>query len=274
MHETDQKQELIINANYELFVLLVTLLSIVNNVLWILAIEPYTRNVIQIIEYIISAFLLLDFFVRLIRARDKRAYLFRYYGWMDFLGSLPVLGLRVARLARVFILGRKFRRDDLTEVGGIIVRQRAQSTLLVVIFTALVIFEVSGIAVLRAESQSPQANIQTAGDALWWAYVTVATVGYGDRYPVTTDGRIVGILVMTAGVGLFSVLTSYLADWFRRPRKTGPRARPLANALFPKNASDGLDEIQRLLDEHQAQHEQTMAELQAKLDEIKKSLKA
>jgi hypothetical protein len=89
---------------------------------------------------------------------------------------------------------------------------------------------------------------------------------------VTTNGRIVGILVMTAGVGLFSVLTSYLADWFRRPRKPGPRARPLAGALLPKNASASLDEIQRLLDEHDAHHQQTMDELQARLDEIKKSL--
>jgi len=272
MHETDQKQALIINANYELFVLMITLLSIVNSVVWLFPLEPYARSVIQIIEYVISVFLMIDFFFRLMRARDKRAYFFRYYGWLDLLGSLPVFGLRLARLAHMFILWRKVRRDDLTEMGNVVVEQRAQSTLLMVIFLAVVIFEVSGIAILKAESQSQSANIQTASDALWWAYVTVATVGYGDRYPVTTNGRIVGILVMTAGVGLFSVLTSYLADWFRRPRKPGPRARPLAGALLPKNASASLDEIQRLLDEHDAHHQQTMDELQARLDEIKKSL--
>jgi voltage-gated potassium channel len=272
MDETDQKQAFLINANYELFVFLVTILSIVNGVLWLFPLEPYTRNVIQIIEYIISVFLLLDFFVRLIRAYDKRVYLFRYYGWLDFLGSLPVFGLRPARLARILILGRKIRRDDLSEMGGVIVQQRAQRTLLAVIFVALVIFEVSGIAILRAESQNPAANIQTAGDALWWAYVTVATVGYGDRYPVTTNGRIVGVLVMTAGVGLFSVLTSYLADWFRRPRKPGPRSHLSQGTPGQREASAYVDEIQRLLDEHQAQHQQTMAELQTRLDEIKKSL--
>jgi voltage-gated potassium channel len=272
MDETDQKQELIINANYELFVILVTLLSVVNNVIWLFPIDTATRGVIQIIEYLICTFLLLDFFFRLIRARNKRTYLFTYYGWLDFIGSLPVFGLRPARLVRVFMLGRKIRRDDLTEMGGVIVQQRAQSTLLVVIFIALVIFEVSGIAILRAESQSPQANIQTAGDALWWAYVTVATVGYGDRYPVTPDGRIVGVLVMTAGVGLFSVLTSYLADWFRRPRKSSPKVGLRVITQAPINASAALNEVQRLLEEHQVQHQQTMDELQARLDEIKKSL--
>jgi voltage-gated potassium channel len=274
MNQTDQKQEFIINANYEVFVFLVTLFSIVNSVLWIFALEPYTRSVIQIIEYVICVFLLLDFFFRLIRARDKRAYFIQYYGWMDLLGSLPVFGLRLARLARPLILGRKIRRDELSTMGGVIVRQRAQSTLLAVLFLALVIFEISGIAILKAEARSPGANIQTASDALWWAYVTVATVGYGDRYPVTNDGRIVGILLMTAGVGLFSVLTSYLADWFRRPRKPARKVLRRAGEILPMDTQTGLDEIQRLLDEHQAHHLETMAELQARLEEIKKNLES
>jgi voltage-gated potassium channel len=274
MNQTDQKQDFIINANYELFVFLVTLFSIVNNVLWLFPLEPSTRSVIQIIEYLISLFLLLDFFNRLIRARNKRAYFINRYGWMDLLGSLPVFGLRLARLARPLILGRKIRRRELSAMGGVIVQQRAQSTLLAVLFLALVIFEISGIAILKAEAHSSQANIQTASDALWWAYVTVATVGYGDRYPVTTDGRILGVLLMTAGVGLFSVLTSYLADWFRRPRKPAQKAMRRTGELIHMDAHAGLDEIQRLLDEHQAQHQQTMAELQARLDEIKKNLDA
>jgi len=181
--------------------------------------------------------------------------------------------LRVARLVRVLVIGRKIRRDEITSMGNVIVKERAQSTLLAVIFLALVIFEVSGIAILRAEASSPQANIQTANDALWWAYVTVATVGYGDRYPVTTDGRIVGVLLMTAGVGLFSVLTSFMADWFRRPRKPGLKAQPHSEALPPADTSAGLDEIQRLLDEHEVQHQQTMAELHARLDDIRNMLK-
>jgi voltage-gated potassium channel len=272
MNQTDQKQAFIVNANYEVFVFLVTLLSIVNGVLWLFPLEPSTRSVIQIIEYLISAFLILDFFARLIRAPSKRTYFIHNYGWLDLLGSLPIFGLRPARLARPLILGRRIRQEELSAMGGVIVRQRAQSTLLAVLFLALLIFEISGIAILRAEAQNPQANIQTASDALWWAYVTVATVGYGDRYPVTTDGRIVGILLMTAGVGLFSVLTSYMADWFRRPRKPARKALRRGGEAPASDARAGLDEIQRLLDEHQAQYQQTMAELQARLDEIRKSL--
>jgi voltage-gated potassium channel len=272
MNQNDQKQEFIINANYELFVMLVTVLSIVNNVVWLFPLEPLTRNVIQIIEYVISAFLMLDFFFRLLRARDKKEYFVHFYGWLDLLGSLPVFGLRIARLARPLILGRKIRKDELSIMGGVIVRQRAQSTLLGAIFVALLVFEICGIAILRAESQSPEANIQTASDALWWAYVTVATVGYGDRYPVTPDGRVVGVFLITVGVGLFSVLTGFLADFFRRPRTSHPKGILRSKPPVIKDASAGLDEFQRLLKDYDAQHQQTMAELQARLDEIKNNL--
>ncbi len=74
--------------------------------------------------------------------------------------------------------------------------------------------------ILDAESASTQANIKTGIDALWWNIVTLSTVGYGDKYPVTTAGRVIGVIVIVVGVGLFSALTSFLAQWFLRPRAT------------------------------------------------------
>ncbi|MDX2322088.1 MAG: potassium channel family protein, partial [Moritella sp.] len=57
-------------------------------------------------------------------------------------------------------------------------------------------------------------NINTGIDALWWAFVTITTVGYGDYYPVTTGGRIIAALLMTAGVGLFGTFTGFISSWF------------------------------------------------------------
>ena len=78
--------------------------------------------------------------------------------------------------------------------------------------------EIGAVLMLDAESASTQANIKTGIDSLWWSIVTLATVGYGDKYPVTTAGRVVGVIVIVVGVGLFSALTSFLAHWFLRPR--------------------------------------------------------
>jgi voltage-gated potassium channel len=75
----------------------------------------------------------------------------------------------------------------------------------------MVIF--SSIAILQVE-HAPNSNIKTAEDALWWSYVTITTVGYGDKYPVTTEGRIIAVFLMTIGVGLFGTFTAFLASWF------------------------------------------------------------
>ncbi len=75
----------------------------------------------------------------------------------------------------------------------------------------------SSLLVLQFESRSPDANITTGGDALWWSAVTITTVGYGDYFPVTTLGRIAGVLVMLAGVGIIGALASILASLLVSP---------------------------------------------------------
>ena len=87
---------------------------------------------------------------------------------------------------------------------------------------------------LEFESSSPDANITTGGDALWWAIVTITTVGYGDKYPVTALGRLTGVFVMFAGVGIIGALASILASILVPPRSTSPRrpaAAPAGEAL-------------------------------------------
>jgi voltage-gated potassium channel len=61
---------------------------------------------------------------------------------------------------------------------------------------------------------SPDSNIKTAEDALWWSAATVTTVGYGDFYPKTTLGRIIAVMLMISGVGLFGTFTAYTASFF------------------------------------------------------------
>ena len=66
---------------------------------------------------------------------------------------------------------------------------------------------------IEAERGDPDANITTFGDALWWAMTTVTTVGYGDRFPVTTSGRFVAAGLMLAGIALLGIVTASLATW-------------------------------------------------------------
>ena len=93
----------------------------------------------------------------------------------------------------------------------------ADTALYGVFFLIIVVIEFGAMAVLQVESSDPSAIIQTSSDAIWWAFVSITTVGYGDMYPVTNAGRLVGVVVLTVGVGLFGVVTGYLANIFLRP---------------------------------------------------------
>ncbi|MET0937789.1 MAG: potassium channel family protein [Gaiellaceae bacterium] len=93
----------------------------------------------------------------------------------------------------------------------------------------------------------------TAGDALWWGYVTATTVGYGDYYPVTTGGRLAGLVMLTVGVGLFATFSGFLANAFLSPKRRTPAETP-----------PDIAEIHALLDQQEA----TAAQLRAKLEQL------
>ncbi len=263
MRQVDEKDRIVINATYELFVFLLVVLSILNSALELLLSSGEARRVVLIIDIAISLFLMADATVRLIQAPRKRRYLIDYHGWMVLVGSLPLPGVRVLRLLQTALITRKLRRSDYALMGRVVVERRAQSALAVAAFLAVLVMEIGGIMILRAESNSPAANIKTASDALWWGYVTVATVGYGDKYPVTNAGRAIGALVMTIGVGLFGVITGFLADWFRRPRKATPLSSPTTARSNDTVAT--VEEIRRLLEAQEQAYQNSTAEIRGRL---------
>jgi voltage-gated potassium channel len=251
------------NSNYELFILALSAYSLVNLVLLWLPAPEQMKDVVRVVDFSLCLIFMGDFLYRLFRAPNRRAYLVKEYGWLDFLGSLPVPGLRLARLFRVVQAGRLLRKNNLPGVLGVFLRRRAEGTLLVVGFLILVALEWASYTVLLFESTSANANIKTAGDALWWAYVTIATVGYGDRYPVTTPGRLVGVVLISAGVSLYAVLTAYLANLFLVPPK--PEEKPPLNTI-PADPQASVAALQHLL----AEYEKTTAALKEGLAKMEK----
>ena len=83
---------------------------------------------------------------------------------------------------------------------------------------ALLLIVVSSIAILNVEND-PASNIRTAEDAVWWACTTITTVGYGDKFPVTSEGRAIAVVLMVVGVGLFGTFSGFVAAWFLAPAK-------------------------------------------------------
>ncbi len=229
---------------YELFILAISILSIVNLVfLSIFEFESSYWWLVALVDIALTLIFVIDFIYRLRTAPSKRGYLGRGGGVFDLLGCVP--GLRIFRLFRIVRAQRIIRRLGGRRVLRDLRRQFAAGTLYLIVFLGIFTLEVVGLLELYFEQDAPGANITTGGDALWWGYVTATTVGYGDEYPVTTGGRIVGALMLTVGVALFATFSGFLANTFLS-----------RNAEKPAAPADGtvqaaLHEVERLLAEQQ-----------------------
>ena len=153
--------------------------------------------------FVIWVFFAFDYFARLSIADNKR--LFVRKNLLDLAAvALPFLPLlrAIRALAAVTVLSRRNRGS------------RSQQVTTSVVTLAFATWFVAGLAVTEAERQVDGANIQGVGDGWWWAITTMATVGYGDTYPVSTQGRIVGTALMIMGVALLGTITASIASNF------------------------------------------------------------
>ncbi len=166
--------------------------------------EPDLYNVLQALSWTIWLAFTLDFAIRIYLSDHRVAYALR--NWYDvILVLIPMF--RTLRLLRLFSLVRLLNRST---IGHSVI----EKTSVYVTGAAVLMIFLSAVTVLDAERDAPGANITGFGDALWWSIVTAATVGYGDLYPVTLEGRLVAVLLMIMGVGLMGVVTAAVASWF------------------------------------------------------------
>lgn len=172
-----------------------------------------TSSLLSYFDTTICAFFFIEFSIRFYKADRKLK--FMKWGWIDLVSSIPMIGIfRVGRIFRLIRLIRVIRAFHSTKkVISHIYKNKAQGALTSVSVIAILLVIFSAIAILQVETD-PNSNIKTAEDAIWWAYVTITTVGYGDKFPVTTEGRLIAAVLMTAGVGLFGTFTAYVASWF------------------------------------------------------------
>lgn len=176
-----------------------------------------TSSLLNYIDTGICIFFFIEFCIRFYAATDKLQ--FMKWGWIDLVSCIPMIdALRFGRLLRLIRLLRIIRAFRTTQrFVNHLFANKAKGALSSVAVLAILLVIFSSIAILQVEKDA--GNIKTAEDALWWAYVTITTVGYGDVVPVTTEGRIIAAILMTAGVGMFGTFTAYVASWFVKDKK-------------------------------------------------------
>jgi voltage-gated potassium channel len=205
--------------SYNIFMLVLTVLSLGIMIVLLLPLSDETIALLQVYDNLVCIIFLIDFFMNLSASRPKSEYFIKERGWLDLLGSIPSFGIlrfsallrlfRISRLARIARLMRGKNKEALIKD---VIENRGQYTLFITTLLTILVLTVASVLVLQFESQSPDANIHTGGDALWYALVTITTVGYGDRYPVTLPGRVTAMFIMFMGVGIIGALASILSS--------------------------------------------------------------
>ncbi|HEY0984017.1 ion transporter [Schlesneria sp.] len=204
---------------YELFIVLLCCFSLL-----MLGLETFIHlpaedaEIIDAVDNVICGIFFIDFLVRFVAAPNKLK--FMVWGWVDLVSSIPVLdALRLGRVVRIFRILRVLRGFRLARIMSVYLQHhRADGTLLTVILSSILLLLLSSIAILQVE-QVDGANIKTPSDALWWSIATMTTVGYGDKYPTTSIGRMISSIVMVCGVGMFGMLSGSVTSWILQPAR-------------------------------------------------------
>lgn len=281
---------LLTSNTYIILVLVLTIFSLLVMVVQVLLKEGTpTYDLVNFYNNLICFFFLFDFALHMIDEPIKRDYFIGQRGYFDLLGSIPSFGfsqytalLRIFRLFRLFRLRRFLDPSNRALLKNEILNNRGQYALFITVLMVALVLMTASVSVLWFESHNPDTNITTGGDALWWSVVTITTVGYGDKYPITPGGRVTAVFVMFAGVGIIGALASILASILVPQPKTTTQDQPAPSDDKAKQIDkDGtaqqtgkddpkakLIEIRTLLQEQ----EKASADLKTKLEEIEKLL--
>jgi len=192
--------------------------------------DPSTRKILKTIDVICISIFTLEYILRIIVAKDPLRYIFSFYGIVDFLAILPfylktILDLRVLRTFRVF---RIFRSLKLIRYDRALSRFRIAMRIIkeeIILFSTLttVLLFVAASGIYYFENEAQPELFKSVFHSLWWAVVTLTTVGYGDAYPITLGGRVFTFFVLFIGLGVVTVPAGLFASALSKAREIQDR---------------------------------------------------
>jgi voltage-gated potassium channel len=191
--------------NLSLTLLAVMFLIVFSIPAFVVDLSDGSQGSIELIQWICWLAFALDLLVGLLTSSSKKEYLLKH---PLELASVLLPFLRPLRLMRVISFGGlALQKIAMGKQFAITVK---------VAITAVFISYIAAVQITISERDVEGSNIKTFDDGLWWAVTTVTTVGYGDRFPTTTEGRILAVMLMLVGISLVGVITASVASWFVR----------------------------------------------------------
>ncbi|MFT5846518.1 MAG: voltage-gated potassium channel [Psychroserpens sp.] len=181
--------------------------------------EPQTRYILQIIETFCVIVFTIEYLLRIYVADQKVKFIFSFFGIIDFLAILPfylsfgvdlksLRALRFLRLFRIFKLVRYNRAiNQFTRAI-----KSAKEQIFLFIFITLILIYFAAVGIYYFENQAQPEHFSSIFDSLWWAIITLTTVGYGDVYPITIGGKMFTFFILMIGLGIVAIPTGIISS--------------------------------------------------------------
>ncbi|MBJ6366834.1 ion transporter [Snuella sedimenti] len=205
---------------FSIFIQFLILLSVVAFSIETLPdLEPQTRALLKYIEWFSVIVFTLEYFLRIYVADSKLRFVFSFFGIIDLLAILPfylafgvdlrsLRALRFLRLFRILKLGR-YNRAMNHFTSAI---KSAKEEILLFIFITLILIYFSAVGIYYFENEAQPEHFSSVFDSLWWAIITLTTVGYGDVYPITVGGKVFTFIILMIGLGIVAIPTGIISS--------------------------------------------------------------
>ena len=205
---------------FAIFIQCLILLSIVTfSIETIPNLKPETRNILYSIEVFCVIIFSIEYLLRIYVADSKPKFIFSFFGIIDLLAILPfylsfgvdlrsLRALRFLRLFRILKLVR-YNRAMIHFTSAI---KSAKEEILLFLFITLILIYFSSVGIYYFENEAQPEHFSSIFDSLWWAIVTLTTVGYGDVYPITVGGKVFTFFILLIGLGIVAIPTGIISS--------------------------------------------------------------
>lgn len=238
------------NTGYEFFIISLTGFSVFLILLQYYY-DPLGQALIAlfVFDFIVSIILAVDFAIRIKKSKQGYKYFLTHLYEIPALIPLYALtlleadtvygaGLKSLRLIQIFRFMHILSRT-------LIIMDEVKNRLLYVVLLSVITVTAGAFTMYVVEHNAPDSKITNLGDAFWWAVVTVTTVGYGDVYPITFEGRIIATVIMVIGIAILGILISTIGAQFLESKLRNQRKKEENNIkIMIKDKIDRLEGLQ------------------------------
>ena len=185
--------------------------------------KPRTRSILKFFELFCVIIFSIEYVLRVYVADKKLKFIFSFFGIIDLLAILPfyvafgvdLRSVRTLRFVRLFRLLKLVRYNRAIKHFARAI-SIAKEEILLFFFITLILIYLSGVGIYYFEHEAQPEQFSSIFDSLWWAIITLTTVGYGDVYPITIGGRLFTFFILMIGLGVVAIPTGILSSALTR----------------------------------------------------------